>query len=1264
MPIDFPYAMHVETIRKALWRPRSRAAVMVGSGFSRNADATTSSAPPLPLWGDIVSRLQKELGSTNPDPLRLAEEYEYAASRTALDDLLLEMVPDGKYQPGQLHEMLLSLPWSDVFTSNYDTLIERTRPKIHELKYDVVLTPADIARSEKPRIVKLHGSFPSHRPFIFTAEDYRKYPKDFAPFVNMVQQSIMENVFCMIGFSGNDPNFTQWIGWVRDQLGSSAPKIYLCDVLDINPVKERLYQSMRVVPIDLGSLVPKSHWTEDLRRPKALEWFLTSLHQGKPVDLRQWPQKQLKFSSRFQFDIKLPPALDNSELPAWMDLPNIKSLGEFDSQTRKKLVKRWRIEREGYPGWVIIPESNRQILLQETWPWLSEPTGAKISQTLTEATAAEKLEFLYELVWRTRRCLVPLPDWLATTTQNVLEQVNPKPELIQLPKHTLKPEIPAGNTDVHTNSWVFLAFSIINRAWQKPDSSTFAFWIDALKGLAPLKPEWRAQWHHEQCWHSLLLLDEEAVRKNLTQWPMQEGLPFWEAKRAAIHAELGSLDEASRIAENALTRVRQGAATASIDYVNLSMEGWIVEFLELLAPVTEDATRNRKVEFTARLRELRRYHCDPLEDMEQRVRSLTMGSDGNTAYINSQFEPGRPISRPSPKPIQSLDTWMVLQMFHDGAWHMRSGQRVISPKGLSKIIAQLWPQSPQLAIGVGTIAGRPDKLQEVLTRVDVALLSQSTAHSLHDWLSTSFTKAMESAHSIQSSDREFGLWVLILVAGPEVLSRLTLRLSPHQLEAAFEIALKMHELELFQQPLWHGLIERFFSRILFSASADQIYKWLPRLLELPIVGHDGFDVDSADTWPELIENIPWSRKWRRPDLAERETWAKAVENLTKLVQNGPTHVREQASFRLALIVDQEVMTEKQIRSFVGALWNKTDAVGFPADVGFAPWVLLEMPDIRQPGDSRRAFISYLLDDQDIEDFAQYAEWIDLATAYPWSAPDKQKFRIVWTSDEAVKLLHRLLRWLEDKRPNIPAGIQKSSLPQKLKKQLWQIVILLGKVIIPALNPEKESKSLQEAKKLMAECEAHGYSLISVLPSMLLTDTSQLGHTEQRLFRALLGSRERDVAASTTAMLRWAAFALQQRLPPLPSKLLAAWVEVIVSRRQPGLSHAIQNLATFIERFGNTLPASHTDSLCEALDYLIEETLPAALQAKDDLPLSSQERINIRWQASRLAASLDSLYQQRDLASPAILGRWREVAAVDPLPEVRRAWQNRVTTPSP
>jgi hypothetical protein len=174
LPVDdLPDKIHIEYIRKALWRPRSRAAVMVGAGFSRNAEKISSAVPDFPLWWDVASRLYHELYPGKKlgfgvDILQLGQEYKETYGQTALDDLIVDVIPDGKYGPGDLHEMLLKLPWADVFTTNYDTLIERTRMRVHEIKYDLVLTAADIARAERPRIVKLHGSLPSQRPFVFT----------------------------------------------------------------------------------------------------------------------------------------------------------------------------------------------------------------------------------------------------------------------------------------------------------------------------------------------------------------------------------------------------------------------------------------------------------------------------------------------------------------------------------------------------------------------------------------------------------------------------------------------------------------------------------------------------------------------------------------------------------------------------------------------------------------------------------------------------------------------------------------------------------------------------------------------------------------------------------------------------------------------------------------------------------------------------------------------------------------------------------------
>ena len=223
---SFPDRMHVEKIRSALWRGREfgQAAVLVGGGFSRNAEPVRLSAPPFPLWADLGKSLVEKLYPPSPSDkwerdnalnqvkstsgaLRIAEEFQAAFGRDALDRLLLETIADTDYRPGRLHQLLLDLPWSDVLTTNYDRLLEWAADQVTGRKYDVVQVIEEIPATMKPRIVKLNGSFPSTRPFILTEEDFRTYPRRFAGFVNLAQQSMMENVFCLIGFSGDDPNF-------------------------------------------------------------------------------------------------------------------------------------------------------------------------------------------------------------------------------------------------------------------------------------------------------------------------------------------------------------------------------------------------------------------------------------------------------------------------------------------------------------------------------------------------------------------------------------------------------------------------------------------------------------------------------------------------------------------------------------------------------------------------------------------------------------------------------------------------------------------------------------------------------------------------------------------------------------------------------------------------------------------------------------------------------------------------------------------------
>lgn len=331
---------------------------MIGAGFSRNADPSAAEARPFPTWAELTDRLARDLdppGNRVSDPMRVAQEYEAMFGRARLDEAIRSLVPDGDHRPSDLHRRLLALPWADVFTTNWDTLLERACPEAHERAYDVIATLSQIPSAAVPRIVKLHGTLPANDPFILTEEDFRTYPRRFAPFVNLVQQAMMETSMVLLGFSGDDPNFLQWSGWVRDNLGEHAPPIYLVGWLTLAPQRRRMLEERKVVPIDLSALPDARDWPEEFRHRWTIEWFLQAMEGGRPPRLMRWPdQSPEPRVTAGHLGWTMPARGDGKSSHLWpragFDASDEALVTEF-----RPLVAAWRAERDDYPGWWIAP---------------------------------------------------------------------------------------------------------------------------------------------------------------------------------------------------------------------------------------------------------------------------------------------------------------------------------------------------------------------------------------------------------------------------------------------------------------------------------------------------------------------------------------------------------------------------------------------------------------------------------------------------------------------------------------------------------------------------------------------------------------------------------------------------------------------------------------------------------------------------------------------------------------------------------------------
>lgn len=243
--------------------------VMVGAGFSLNANEGKQQKKEACYqnWAALLINAYKELypkcdeENIEKEILQkgetvVAQEYVKAKGgmREALDIYIENQFSriDKNTDNLSLHQRLLELGWVDVMTTNWDDLLERNTAGNG---YYPVQRAKDLRCRKDHRIVKLNGSIRTKEQvdkneysfddcdsclYIATQSDFDNYKTEHASFFNFMQTKILELPFCLMGFSGRDPNFLYWIKELKRTMtkggNTEYPNpIFLFDVCPFDP---------------------------------------------------------------------------------------------------------------------------------------------------------------------------------------------------------------------------------------------------------------------------------------------------------------------------------------------------------------------------------------------------------------------------------------------------------------------------------------------------------------------------------------------------------------------------------------------------------------------------------------------------------------------------------------------------------------------------------------------------------------------------------------------------------------------------------------------------------------------------------------------------------------------------------------------------------------------------------------------------------------------------------------------------------------------
>lgn len=168
-----------------------------------------------------------------------------------------------------VHKALLRCHrFQNIYTTNYDNILEFTSEILSKEEafspYNIVTSGYQLSGNLSRNIIKIHGSISDskdfqfdgdrHLRYIIAQEDYDTYIQKHEAFSYLMRIAMLQGVFCLVGFSGTDPNYLAWVRWMSDILNvGSDDKIYLLDI-DGKKVPDDLmsfYSNHHIVVINL-----------------------------------------------------------------------------------------------------------------------------------------------------------------------------------------------------------------------------------------------------------------------------------------------------------------------------------------------------------------------------------------------------------------------------------------------------------------------------------------------------------------------------------------------------------------------------------------------------------------------------------------------------------------------------------------------------------------------------------------------------------------------------------------------------------------------------------------------------------------------------------------------------------------------------------------------------------------------------------------------------------------------------------------------------
>lgn len=1193
----------------------NRASVMVGAGFSKNAKKITQTDKTFLDWNALGDVFFEKVNGHRPDRenqylnvLKLAEEVEAAYGRTVLNQLIRDSLPDDEYVPSELHEKLLNLGWKDVFTTNYDTLLERTLEKVTERHYSVILNKEDLIYSSDPRIIKLHGSFPSTLPFVITEEDYRQYPKKSAIFVNTVQQTLIENVLCLVGFSGDDPNFLQWIGWIRDNIGKDiASKIYLVGVFKFSTAQLNLLNSRNIVVLNMSrcpDIKSNDHYA-------GLELFFDALKQlTKEKDEILWPTDQ--FHYHFDFNET-----------------------NVDEKV-KTIINDWAASRNDYPGWLVVPSDRRKTLLMKT-----DHCHMDVFYHIQKGHLSAKIafDFLYEYDWRINKCLKPILRNEIGLFEKVLFSINPFSEIfsVKADEQAYDKEQPDWRTV--SQKWIDLYIDLLRAYRENGLFDKFNTTIENIEKISQyLGAEQSAKIHCEKVRQKLFELNIAGATQELKDWPRNVSLPAFEIQRAGLLIELGDISQALKVLSEELSYIRKGPVK-DINYFRISTEAYLVRLISYAKQALRDFDRTDEDVSTKKLSKLYDVYAE-IEIFEALLKERP-----EKKYETEEYDINRVTHTIAYGDKSYEDAFQFVRFFEEIGSPFNANHIVSGNKACMEAIDRINPYSPLWSL-ILQIKVNDDKLKNKVWSRET--ISQMSNQEIDDMAKLCIAAVKSNLEFIEEKNhfREANFQLGIASVIPELLSRLCSRMSDE---------MKLQTLELLdliyrsKTPSNFKNLKHLAKRLIGSMSEKLKIENFNALMKTYLYQptHEVDRLDFADIFESFNYYKESEDKYKSTELDEQIT-----EILFQLLEK--EDVREIALTRLVYLYSFGLLTPEEISAFQKNIWSHVESDGLPKIPNiYSKKYILDLPHPENI-DVHALIKKYILalgfpkETKGVTTSSSYNKPLFLLELETCSSSVNYPEGVKWTVEEFDNIICKILEaWkhdislLSDKDKD---DLENSELFEKIVEKYSSVDDILAQIVISSNISANDNTKLKE---LLSEFEK--YEITSIQLKLVVKEELDAFDT---MYDIICGSDLREINAACEAV--YTAVGMQKNEHKEAALSLLRRLSLNVRIRRPqGLSSVMHLFYNLFYSDLLTEDKEIIDNLLFGLEHLLHETR----LSNNTLGYTTNQCLRLRSTANLLAYIIYKKFEDNEKITAKLLP-WKNLSSdLTEFSEVRNKWIN-------